>query len=161
MKIEKAREVCAMYHNGVSVTAISKHYGNTHGTIRNMLKRWYKTFYNEEFIQHNTLLAQRAEEIYNQFKQIYAPFSYSRKELCNMIDCTATELDYTIRKYDLSHLRLQTYENQVTLCNVPKEIHEEYKAYADEHNISIRKLACMAINNYILNDYLKDYNQEG
>ena len=44
MKIEKAKEVCAMYHNGVSVTAIAKHNGNANGTIRNMLKRWYKTF---------------------------------------------------------------------------------------------------------------------
>ena len=41
-----------------------------------------------------------------------------------------------------------------------KEIYNEYKAYADKHNISIRKLACMAINNFILNDYLKNYNQE-
>ena len=65
MKIGKAREVCAMYHNGISVTAIAKYYGNTYGTIRNMLSRWYKTFYNEEFIQHNTLLAQKAEKIYS------------------------------------------------------------------------------------------------
>ena len=40
MKIGKAREVCAMYHNGISVTAIAKYYGNTYGTIRNMLSRW-------------------------------------------------------------------------------------------------------------------------
>lgn len=160
MKIEKAREVCTMYHNGISITAIAKHYNNTCSAISDMLSRWYKRFYNEEFKPHNTILTQKIEKIYNQFKQIYAPFSYSRKELCSMIGCTATELDYTIRKYGLSHLRLQTYENQVTLCNVPKEIYDEYKAYANKHNISIRKLACMAINNYILNDYLKNHNQE-
>lgn len=160
MKLDKAKEVCAMAHNGVSVTSIAKHFGNTHGTIRDMLKRWYKVFYDTDYVQHNTKLRARAEEIYNEFKQIYAPFSYTRRELCDMINCSAVELDYMIRRYDLSHLRLQTYENQVTLCNVPEEIHEEYKDYATKHKLSIRKLACMAINDFILRDALTENNKE-
>lgn len=156
MKIEKAREVCAMARNGVPVTTIAKYFGNTHGTIRDMLNRWYRKFYDEDYVQYDTKLRQRATELYNKFKTIYAPFLYSRKEICTKLDCTATELDYMMRKFNLNHLRLQTYEHQVTLCNVPKEIHEEYKAYADQHNMSIRKLACMAINDFILKDKLKE-----
>lgn len=160
MKIAKAREICTMFRNGLSITEIANYFNNNPTTIRTALTRWYKTFFNEDFVPKGIALHKRAQEIYDNFIQIYAPFSYSRKALCKKLNCTATELDYMLRHYDLSHLRLHTYEKQITLCNVPREAYEEYKEYANKHNMSLRQLTCTAINQYILMQLLENKQED-
>ena len=147
---EKARNICELYHDGQSLTAISKQYNCQVHNIVEYLDRWYSRIYDTKWARLRDLRLNKAKEIKKKFTEIYKPFKYTRADICRMLKCTPSELEFTLKQYNMTHLRLQTYGKQKTLCNIPEENFEEYKAYANAHHISIRALACRAINEYIL-----------
>lgn len=147
---EKAKVICALYHDGYSLTAIAKNYGCLVNNVVEYLDRWYKRIYGSNWVKLRDKRKVRIEQIHDKFVKVYKPFIYSRAEICRELNCSITEFECMLKTYNLTHLRLQTYGTQKTLCNVPKENFEEYKAYANKLGISVRELACRAINEYIL-----------
>ncbi len=147
---EKALNVCTMYHNGQSLTTIAKQYHDQPHNIVQFLDRWYFRVYGINWVRLRERNEARAKELKPLFDEIYKPFVYNRAQLCKLLNCKLSELEFMLKYYNITYLRLQTYKSQKTLCNVPEENFEEYKEYANKHNISIRELACRAINEYIL-----------
>ena len=148
---EKARNICALYHAGKSVTVIANEYKNSHSVIIEYLQRWYYRVYGEDYENFTEKRAKRIVELKSKFDECYEPFIYSRAEMCRLLDCTATEFELMLKKYSISYLRLQTYRGQKTYCNIPLENYKEYKEFCEKHNMSMRELACVATNEYILN----------
>ena len=147
---ERARCICALYHAGESVSVIARQYEINHTVVIEYLDRWYHSIYGGPYKSFHQKRDERAEELKERFECVYVPFLYTRADICRMIDCTPAELDHMLHKFKLTHLRLKTYANQRTLCNVPQENYDEYKKFADDHGLSVRELACKAINEYIL-----------
>lgn len=150
MKLEKAKNICKMYNEGISVSEIARVYNNTNNSIVQYLDRYYKNIYGQEWESFHEKQDKRSAELLPVFNSVYIPFTYTRKEICEIMDCTLQEFEHMLSKYDLTHLRLKTYEGQRTLCNVPNDNYDVYAEYAHKHGMSVRKLACKAINEYIL-----------
>ena len=153
---DRARCICALYHAGESVSVIAKQYGINHTVVIQYLDRWYHCVYGGPYKTFHQKREERAEELKEMFDNLYVPFLYSRADMCRMLMCTPSEFEHMLHKYKLTHLRLKTYANQRTLCNVPQENYDEYKKFADEHKMSVRELACIAINEYII-DHKGDF----
>lgn len=147
---DKALNVCTMYHNGQSLTTIAKQYHDQPHNIVQFLDRWYFRVYGVNWVKLRERNEARAKQLKEIFDKVYKPFVYNRAQLCRLLNCKSSELEFMLKYYNITYLRLQTYKSQKTLCNVPEENFEEYKEYANKHNISIRELACRAINEYIL-----------
>lgn len=139
-----------MYHSGQSLTTIAKQYHNQPHNIVQFLDRWYFRIYGVNWARLKERNEARAKQLKEIFDKVYKPFVYNRAQLCRLLNCKSSELEFMLKYYNITYLRLQTYKSQKTLCNVPEENFEEYKEYANKHNISIRELACRAINEYIL-----------
>ena len=150
---DKVKLICEMYNKGLPICDISKQTKIARTTIVANLQRWYFKLYNQQYESFHNKRDKRLQELAEQFKQIYKPFIYNRKDICTLLNCTYTEFDILLRKYNLTHLRLKTYVNQRTLCNVPYENYNEYAEFAKKNNLSMRELACISINNYILSTY--------
>lgn len=152
-KPEKARQICEMYHDGLTMSAIAKVMDCHTNSIVQYLDRYYSKFYGEEWkrkrIQYND------EELYSKFVKVYSPEIYTRKDLCEKIGCSIFEFEHMCETYNISFLKCLTYKHQKTLCNVPKEVYDDVKKYANSHNMSIRKLTMLAINEYILREGLE------
>lgn len=147
---DRSRCICALYHAGESVSVIAKQYKCNNHTVMEHLDRWYHSIYGGPYKTFHQKRDERAEELKEMFDNLYVPFLYSRTDMCRMLMCTPSEFEHMLHKYKLTHLRLKTYANQRTLCNVPQENYDEYKKFAEEHGMSVRELACIAINEYIL-----------
>lgn len=158
----KNKTICLMYRNGISISDISKFFKCNNHTIYEHLQRCYKVMYGEEFYAPDEIKRNRAKELYEKFKEIYKPFVYTRKNYCDMLECSIVELEYMFNKYKISHLRAKTYKTQRSLCNVPETNYEEYFNYCKNNNISIRKLAMCALNDFVLKyPEFKKYIDEG
>ena len=153
---DRARGICALYHAGESLTVIATQYGINHNTVKEYLDRWYHILYGGPYQTFHQKRDERAAELKEKFDNLYVPFLYSRTDMCRMLVCTPSEFEHMLHKYNVTHLRLKTYANQRTLCNVPQENYDEYKKFAEEHGMSVRELACIAINEYII-DHKGDF----
>lgn len=149
--IEKAKHICELYKNGKSLTEIGKLYGHKISVIDSYIKRYYERFYNVKAMNYKERKKKYLEELNNKYKEIYSPCLRSRKEMCELLNCKVLEFEMMLEEYNINHPRLKTYKCQKTLCNVPKEVFDEYKDFCKKRGWSVRKLACIAINNYILN----------
>lgn len=153
---DRSRCICALYHAGESVSVIAKQYNCNNHTVMEHLDRWYHSIYGGPWKSFHEKRDERAEELKERFECVYVPFLYTRTDICRMINCTPSELDHMLHKFKMTHLRLKTYANQRTYCNIPQENYEEYKKFADTHGMSMRELACIATNEYIL-DHKGDF----
>ena len=149
---ERSKLICEMYNKGLPVVSICKQLNVPHNTVILNLKRWYKEIYNEPYKNFHEKRCERLKELADKFKEVYKPFIYNRTDMCKMLNCNIAEFECMLKKYNLTHLRLQTYKYQRTLCNVPQLNYNEYKKYAKAKKMSMRELACVAINEYILNN---------
>lgn len=149
--IEKAKHICELYKDGKSLTEIGKLYNHDISVITSYIKRYYERFYNIKPQSYKERKKEYLEELHNKYQETYAPHLHSRKEMCELLNCTPLNFELMLEEYNISHPRLQTYKCQKTLCNVPKEVFDEYKSFCEKRGWSVRKLACIAINNYILN----------
>lgn len=150
MNIEKGKNICIMYNEGVSVSEIARVFKIKPNSVSQYLKRYYPKIYGAKWESFHEKQDKRSAELLPKFKEVYVPFTYTRSEICEMIGCTLPELEHMFSKYNLSHMRLKTYESQRTLCNIPNDNYDVYSDYARKHNMSVRKLACKAVNEYIL-----------
>lgn len=147
---DKAREICRLYHNGSTLTTIARIMGHKTNVIANYLNRYYNKIYGEEWKRKQRVYDDK--EVYEKFKEIYMPKLYTRKEICEKIGCSIYELEHMFEKYKISKPRLNTYKNQKTLANVPEEVFNDVKKYAEEHNMTIRGLVMLAINEFMLRE---------
>ena len=152
---QKAREICEMYHNGICISDIAKHYGNIYSNIIQILQHNYFKIYGDNFKTPGELKKEKYNKLYEEFMKIYIPFAHSRKYYVDKLKCTVVELSLMFKKYNLKNLRLKTSVKQKTLCNVPYENFKYYSTYCKKNNISRRQLACTAINEYILREMMK------
>jgi len=150
---EKARQICEMYHNGLTMSSIARIMNCKTNLIVQYLNGYYSYFYGNKWLRKRQSYNDR--ELFIKYRAEYVPGIYTRKELCEKIGCTIREFEHMCKTYNINHLRLHTYKNQKTLCNVPEEIFNDVKLFAQKHNMSIRKLAMLAINEYILREGLK------
>lgn len=153
---DRARHICALYHKGESVSSIARSFKIGHSVVNQYLERWYREIYFNDYKTFHQKREQRAEELKDKFDNLYVPFLYSRTDMCRMLMCTPADFEYMLSKFKLKHLRLKTYANQRTLCNVPQENYLDYKEFAEAHGMSVRELACRAINEYII-DHQGDF----
>ena len=149
---EKSKLICEMYNQGQSITSISQQLNIPRSTVDLNLKRWYNQIYNKNYKSFHNKRDERIKNLSIKFKEVYKPFIYTRTDICRMLNCNIVEFECMLKKYNLTHLRLQTYKCQRTLCNIPELNYHEYKRYAENNNMSMRELACVAINEYILNN---------
>lgn len=149
-KPDKAKTICEMYKKGYSVSEISKLLDCEWHAVKDMLRRHYFEFYKEQLQKKQQILASRTEYIYNRYNELYVPFVYTEKEMCEKIGCTVAEFERMLLTYNLKHQRLNLSKKSKSLCNMSVDFYEVCKAYCDEKGISVRELACRAINEYML-----------
>lgn len=147
---ERIKTICVLYQQGISMSAIARQLNHPRCTIERVLSHHYFSVTGEEFLLYHDKRKLKLAALKTAFENIYVPFKYSRAELCRQLSCSEMELESMLQLYNLSHLRLQTYKHQRTLCNVPDEFYADVKKFADKNHISVRDVACRAINNYIL-----------
>lgn len=151
-KSDKSKKICTMYHEGISVTEISRVLDCNRKTVLGHLERHYKEYFNLDYKSSWKKVKERDEKLFIKFNETYIPCTYTKIEICQLMECNTLEFDRMCNNYNLTYLRLKTYEGQRTLCNVPNENYDEYYKWAKEHNMSVRKLACIAINEYLLKE---------
>ena len=144
------KQMCDLYHDGHSITYIANITNNTRESVHRMLKTHYFDFIGEKFLSKQDKKKAKLAEIKDKFNKIYVPFKYSRAEICRALGCTIVEFESMLQLYNINYLRLNTYKAQKTLCNIPYEIYNEYKEFIRKKGISMRQLACRAINTYLL-----------
>ena len=149
----KARQICEMYHKGLTMSSIARMLNVGTNQIVQYLDRYYSTFYGNEWKRKRNVYDDY--DILQRAKTIYTPGIYTRKDLCEKIGCTIQEFEHMCKTYNVKHLRLNTYKHQKTLCNVPEEIFNDVKSFAQKHNMSIRKLTMLALNEYMLREGLE------
>jgi len=142
--------ICDLYHDGHPVSEIAGAIHHGRDAVYRNLRKYYRSVIGEDFLLNKEIKQIKLSKLKDEFEKIYVPFKYSRASLSRALGCSAVELECMLQKYNLTHLRLQTYKSQRTLCNVPKEIYEEYQEFANANDMSMRDLACRAINEYIL-----------
>ena len=152
----KGKEICEMYKNGVSLTTISKYYGNTLRNIIQYLNKYYIEIYGMPWKKKNKRIVYRDKELYEKFQQVYTPFVYTRKSLSESLGCSTVELEHMCNTYNITHLRLKTYQGQKTLCNVPDDVYIDVVNYARKHKMSIRDVAMRALNEYMIRDLVEE-----
>lgn len=151
-RYDKAKVICDLYKAGHSMTQIAKLYGHDESVISNYVKRYYKEFFGENPLTYKEKKKIYLRDLYNKYIEIYVPYLYSRTKMCNLLNCSILDFESMLEEFKINHPRLQTYKYQRTLCNVPEEVYNEYQRFCKKKGWSMRKLATMAINNFILND---------
>lgn len=151
--LPKARQICEMYHSGLTMSVIAKELNIGTNQVVQYLDRYYSYFYGEEWKRKR--LTYNDAELYNKFMEVYTPLIYRRKELCEKMGCSIAELEHMCKTYNISFLRCGTYKNQKTLCNVPEEIYDDIKRVVKEKGMSVRELVMLAVNEYLLREYME------
>ena len=151
MKIEKGKEICRLYKEGLSTTQIGKIFDTDHSVIVTYLKRYYPRVYGEDYVPFAEKRKKRLLELYVEYKKLYIQGAYTRTQMCTKLGCTTLELEAMFRKFKLKNQWLKTYNGQVTLCNVPKEFKDDVMKFANEYGFrSAREVAVKAINEFML-----------
>ena len=120
--------------------------------IDNYIKNYYQYFFGEKPLTYKEKKKLYLNDLYNKYVDQYVPYLYSRREMCELLNCNVLDFELMLEEYKIHHPRMQTYKYQRTLCNVPEEVYNEYAQFCKKKGWSMRKLACVAINNYILNE---------
>ena len=160
-KLDKGKAICVAYKNGLTLTEISKAFGNAHSVIVSYLERYFPMVYGEPYQSYADKKAPRLEELYNKYREIYVQGLYTRQQLCEILGCNVNELEAMICKYNLNNQWLQTYDGQVTLCNTSKEFRNSIRDFANKYGYkSIRAVAVRAINEFMLQEMLRSNKDE-
>lgn len=155
-KIDKAKVICLAYKNGTTIKQIASAFNQDQNLIKGYLERYFEKFYGEPFRPYAELRALRLEEIYKKYKQVYVRGLFTRRQMCEICQCSVMELEAMIRKYRLHHQWLKTYDSQVSLCNTSNEFREAIKEFAENNGYkSVRDVAVCAINEFMLQETLR------
>ena len=96
------------------------------------------------------------QEIHKRYQDVYVQGLFTRAQLCEIINCNVNELEAMLKKYNLHHQWLQTYDGQQTLCNVSKEFKQSINEFVEEFGYkSVREVAVEAINEFMLQKRLR------
>lgn len=159
-KPEKAKLVCLAYKNGTTISEIARAFGQGHDLIRGYLERYFEIIYGEPFKTFTEQREERLREIYKIYQDVYVQGLFTRSQICEIIGCNVNELEAMLKKYDLHHQWLQTYDGQKTLCNVSKEFKQSVNEFVEEFGYkSVRAVAVEAINEFMLMKRLRGENK--
>ena len=157
MKFDKAKIICEAYHNGRAVTQISKTFGYDRNSVIGYLERYFERYYGEPYKPFSEKRAEFLEELYKKYQGVYIKGLYSRRTLCEMLNCTPLELEAMFKKYNIKNQWLQTYKDQRTLCNVPKEFYNSLEEFVKKYGYkSIREVTMLAVNEFMLQQELRE-----
>lgn len=157
MNIQRGKNICKLYKEGLTLTQIAKQLNINHSQVESYLKNYYEKVYDEKYKKFGEKRKERLAELYNKYKDIYVQGLYSRKELCKELNCNVQELEAMIRKYNLKNQWLKTYQGQETLCNVSHEFRESVKQFAKDNNYrSVRAVIVEAVNEFMMIHQFKE-----
>lgn len=149
-KPDRAKAICDLYHKGITSGEIAKQYKMLPNGVKQVLKAWYPKFYGREYEKRVEKTDKKLKDLKAKFDEIYIPKKYKTVEMCKLLGCKGYEFMQMLNKYNIEYLRLQTYKNQKSLCNVPDVLKQEINEYANKLGISVRELAMRAICEYML-----------
>ena len=155
-KPEKGKLICLAYKNGTTISEIARALGHGPDLIRMYLENYFETIYGEPFKTFTEQREERLREIYKRYQDVYVQGLFTRAQICEIIECNVNELEAMLKKYDLHHQWLQTYDGQQTLCNVSKEFKDSINEFVEEFGYkSVRAVAVEAINEFMLQKRLR------
>ena len=152
LKDFEIKKICELYQDGCRVVDIAEALNHGRDAVYRALKKNYFLVTGQEFLLSKDSKKIKYAELKKKFDNYYIPFKQSRKVLCKLLGCSVFDFEQMCKAYKINHLRLKTYGHQKTLCNVPEEVFNSVKAYANKHGRSVREVVCCALNEFMLKE---------